>query len=171
MRFILFLASLLILPLAALLFAQWPLRELVQAGSRLANDMAQIVFAVYAAVAVTAASRAGTHLAAGPATGPVAATGEAPGGCAAPGAQPQRRKLALLLCVGPWSLFMLWASAPMVRDSALGLERFSETLSPGYFLIKLAQVLMLALVLADALMQALRRTDPREPEGHTGGIA
>ena len=57
-------ASMLVLPLAVLLLAQWPLREWVQAGSRQANDVAQIVFALYVAVAITAASRANTHLAA-----------------------------------------------------------------------------------------------------------
>ena len=145
MRLILFIASLLILPLAGLLFAQWPLREVVQAGSRLANDMAQILFAVYAAVAVTAASRAGTHLAAGR---PALAQ-----------ARPRWRAAALLVCVGPWSLFMLWAAFPTVRDAAVGLERFSETLSPGYFVIKLALALLLLLVLVDALAQVVSRKD------------
>ena len=46
-------AGWLMLPLALLLFAQWPLRELVQAGSREANDLAQVVFALYMAVART----------------------------------------------------------------------------------------------------------------------
>ncbi|HXE48117.1 MAG TPA: hypothetical protein VN663_07070, partial [Ramlibacter sp.] len=65
MRILLLVASLLVLPLAALLFAQWPLRDLVQAYSRQANDAAQILFALYMAVAVTAASHDGTHLTAG----------------------------------------------------------------------------------------------------------
>ena len=63
MRKLLTAASLLVLPLALLLFAQWPLRDWVQAHSRVANDAAQIVFALYAAVAITAASRSKTHLA------------------------------------------------------------------------------------------------------------
>ena len=46
-------AAALVLPLALLLFAQWPLRDLVQAHSREANDLAQIIFALYMAVAVT----------------------------------------------------------------------------------------------------------------------
>jgi hypothetical protein len=141
LRLICLLASLLVLPLAALLFAQWPLREVVQAGSRLANDMAQIVFAVYAAVAVTAASLAHTHLAAGR-------------------HEPGRRRrhwrgIALAVCVGPWAMFMLWSSFPLIRESVGGLEKFSETLAPGYFVIKLALGLLLVLVLAEALMSAL----------------
>ena len=136
-----FLASLLVLPLAALLFAQWPLRELVQAGSRLANDMAQILFAVFAAVAVTAASRARTHLAAGRHE---------------PGSLMLRwRGMALLVCLGPWALFMLWSSWPVIRESVVGLERFSETLAPGYFVIKMALGLMLVLILVDAVSAVL----------------
>ena len=52
-----FLTSLLAVPLALLLFAQWPLRDVVQAYSRQTNDWAQILFAVYVAVAITAARR------------------------------------------------------------------------------------------------------------------
>jgi TRAP-type C4-dicarboxylate transport system permease small subunit len=138
------LASVLVLPLAALLFAQWPLREVVQAGSRLANDMAQILFAVYAAVAVTAASLAHTHLA--------AARHD-------PGREPRRwRRIALAACVGPWALFMLWSSFPLIRDSVTGLEKFSETLAPGFFVIKLALGLLLLLALAEALVSALDKT-------------
>ncbi|MCJ0763424.1 C4-dicarboxylate ABC transporter substrate-binding protein [Variovorax terrae] len=131
-------ASLLVLPLALLLFAQWPLRDGVQAGSRLANDAAQILFALYVAVAVTAASRARLHLSA---LKPVA-----------PGAAPARwRRWALLACLAPWSLYLLWVSTPMVWDSLRQMERFAETLTPGYFLIKLALWLMALLVLVDAL--------------------
>ena len=54
----------LVLPVSLLLFLQWPLRELVQAGSREANDLAQILFALFVAVALTAATRDRAHLAA-----------------------------------------------------------------------------------------------------------
>src|SRR6266852_763073 len=47
-----------------LLFAQWPLRDLLRAYSREANDLGQIFFALYVAIALSAATRAGTHLAA-----------------------------------------------------------------------------------------------------------
>ena len=52
--------SLLVLPVSVLLFLQWPLREWLQAYSREANDLAQVVFAVYVSVAITAATRFGT---------------------------------------------------------------------------------------------------------------
>ena len=130
------LAAALVLPLAALLLAQWPLRDLVQAYSTLANDAAQILFAVYMAFAVTAATRDGTHLAAGHGhTGPA----------------PRWRHAAVLACVGPWAVFMLWHSAAPVLESVRRLERFGETLNPGYFLIKLSLWLLAGLVLAQGL--------------------
>src|SRR5947208_8671987 len=57
-------AKWLALPLVALLFLQWPLRELFRSYSREANDLGQIVFALFVAISVTAATRARTHLAA-----------------------------------------------------------------------------------------------------------
>ena len=132
-------AGALVAPLTLLLFLQWPLRELVQAWSRQANDLAQILFAVYVAVAITAASRANTHLAAHKSSG-----------------EPTRRQRLwrawlILICVGPWSTFMLWAAAAPIARSVAGLERFSETFVPGYFVIKLALALLLLLVLLEAV--------------------
>lgn len=137
MRFVLRYAGVLVLPLAILLFLQWPLREWVQAYSRQANDLGQILFALYVSVAVSAATRARTHLAAG---------------SSAAGARPARwRAWAALACVGPWAVFMLWAAWGTMRVSLLGLERFSETMTPGYFMIKLALAILLLLVLVQAI--------------------
>ncbi|MDB5872874.1 MAG: hypothetical protein JWQ07_2316 [Ramlibacter sp.] len=145
MRILLLAASLLVLPLAMLLFAQWPLRDLVQAYSRQANDFAQILFALYMAIAVTAASRDGMHLAAG--HPPDEHT-----------ASPRRwRAWALLVCTAPWALFMLWTSAPQVWQSLRQLEHFGETLNPGFFIIKLALWLMVVLILADAAFAPMRK--------------
>jgi TRAP-type C4-dicarboxylate transport system permease small subunit len=137
-------ASVLVLPLALLLFAQWPLRELVQAYSTQANDLAQILFALYMAVAVTAASREGLHLAAG----------HAPDEHGQP---PQRwRAWALLACTAPWALFLLWTSAPSVWQSVRQFEHFGETFNPGYFIIKLALWLLLVLIPGEAFWSAAR---------------
>jgi TRAP-type C4-dicarboxylate transport system permease small subunit len=141
-------ASLLVQPLALLLFAQWPLRELVQAHSTQANDLAQILFALYMAVAVTAASREGMHLSAGHAPDEHVKA-------------PKRwRTWALLACTAPWALFLLWASAPSVWQSVRQFERFGETFNPGYFVVKLALWLLVVLVLAEALWSALKRRTP-----------
>src|SRR3954453_9500388 len=52
------------LPVVLLLFLQWTLRDAVRAWSREANDLGQCFFALFVAVAVTAATRARAHLAA-----------------------------------------------------------------------------------------------------------
>lgn len=125
------------LPLAVLLFAQWPLRDLLHAGSTVANDLAQILFAMYSAVAVTAASRHGVHL---------AAHGErssVPLG-------PWRARL-LVLCVAPWAAFVLYTSFPQVWASISHWERFPETGHGGYFMIKLSVWLLAGVALVDAL--------------------
>ncbi len=136
---LLLVSSVLVLPLATLLFAQWPLREWVQAWSRQANDLAQILFALYVSVAITAASRANSHLAVFKPTT----------------SQPQHlsvwRAGLLLVCVGPWALFMLWAAMPTIVSSVVGFEKFGETTTPGYFVIKLALGLLLVLVLIEAI--------------------
>lgn len=143
MRRLLLACAALVLPLTVLLFAQWPLRDLVQAGSREANDLAQVVFALYMAVAVTAASVDRAHLCAG--------HGESD---TAPAPRWQRR--AVLACTAPWALFVLWTSAPGVWQSVRQLERFGETLDGGYFLIRVALWLLAALVLLHAAVDAFR---------------
>src|ERR1700736_3438575 len=54
----------LVLPVSLLLFLQWPLRDLVQAYSIEANDLAQWLFALYVSLALTYATRERAHLAA-----------------------------------------------------------------------------------------------------------
>lgn len=141
------LAGLLAFPLVLLLFAQWPLRELLQAFSRQANDAAQLLFALYIAVAITAASRARVHLAS---LRPDHLTTQ----------RPRWQAWALLACTAPWAVFMLWAGWPVVAASVLSLEHFGETLNPGYFIVKLAMVLLLVLVLLDGILQLLQQDAP-----------
>jgi TRAP-type C4-dicarboxylate transport system permease small subunit len=155
MRRLVAIASLLVLPLALLLFAQWPLRDWLQAYSRQANDAAQIVFALYAAVAITAASRSKSHLAlakhgAG-ATKPIASW----------------RAWALLACLAPWALFLLWTATPQMLESIKAQEIFSEGLTPGYFVLRIALVLLGLLVLVDVVTQALAAALARSRRGKT----
>jgi TRAP-type C4-dicarboxylate transport system permease small subunit len=149
MRALTGLAALLVLPLALLLFAQWPLREWVQAGSREANDAAQILFALYVAVAVSAATRHNAHLSTASHLEPHQTPASS------------WRRWAAALCVLPWAGFMLWAAAPQILASVRQLEKFSETLNPGYFLIRLALGLLVLLVVVDAAY--LLRQSSRHP--------
>ena len=145
----------LVLPLALLLFAQWPLRDLVGAGSRQANDLAQWLLALYVALALRQATRARTHLAAD--------------GLAA--RLPARLRAALdrfghAAAVLPFSVFVLASGAPMVWNSLRQWEAFPDTLNPGYFLIKLAAWLlalaMAAQAVADLCEPAAAGNDPAQ---------
>ena len=135
----------LVLPISLLLFLQWPLRELVHAGSREANDLAQWLFALYVSLAMTYATRAHAHLAA-----------DALARRYSPETHARLTRLAALLVMLPWSLFILYVGAPMAWRSALQLERFSETYNPGYFFLKLAVVVIALLVLLQAVVDVVR---------------
>ena len=136
----------LVLPLALLLFAQWPLRDFVHAYSRQTNDVAQVLFALYVAAAITAASHANAHLAA---DHQPASTGDS---------APRWKRYALLLCVAPWALLILWTSSAQVWESVVHLERFSETGNPGFFVVKFAGWLMALLALGYCTFSAARKS-------------
>jgi TRAP-type C4-dicarboxylate transport system permease small subunit len=139
----------LVLPVSLLLFAQWPLRDVLHAYALQANDLAQWMFALYVSVALTFATRERTHLAAD--------------ALAHRYSQETRGRIAQIggfLCVAPWSLFILVVSAPAVWQSIRGLERFPETYDPGYFIIKAAAWLLALLALAQAVLGVRRSETP-----------
>jgi TRAP-type mannitol/chloroaromatic compound transport system permease small subunit len=132
------------LPLSLLLFLQWPLRELVQAYSREANDVAQCLFALYVSVAILCATRRGAHLA----TDAIAHR-------YSPATRARLARIASLAILVPGSLFVLWAAWPIVLQSVLQLEAFPETFNPGYFVVKAAVALLALLVLVQALADGI----------------
>src|SRR5258707_4161922 len=115
----------LVLPVSLLLFLQWPLRDLLHAWSREANDLAQWLFALYVSVALTDATRERAHLAAG-----------ALAQRYAPAWRDPIRRAGAALCLLPWSLFVLVARAPTLWRSVRGLEAIPETYKPRYFIIQ-----------------------------------
>jgi TRAP-type mannitol/chloroaromatic compound transport system permease small subunit len=134
-------AKWLVLPVALLLLVQWPLREVVQRYSREANDFGQLLFALYVAVALTCASRKGTHLATDVLSHHY----------------PSRVRSTLVragiaLAVVPWTLYVLATSAPTVWRSIVALEAFPETYNPGYFVVKVAVWVLAGLLLLQALV-------------------
>jgi TRAP-type mannitol/chloroaromatic compound transport system permease small subunit len=138
-------AQWLVLPVSLLLFLQWPLRDLLHAWSREANDLAQWLFALYVSVALTYATRERAHLAAG-------AVAER----YTPALRDRLARAGTALCLLPWSLFVLVAAAPTVWRSIRGLERFPDTYNPGYFIIKVSVCLLALLMLAQAVIDLLR---------------
>jgi TRAP-type mannitol/chloroaromatic compound transport system permease small subunit len=125
---------------------QWPLREVIQAYSREANDLAQILFALYISLAITAATRQNGHLAAD--------------ALARRFRRRTRRHLecgAALLTLIPWSAFVLWTAWSSVAASVRALESFPETYNPGYFVVRAAVALLVLAVLVQGFIDVLFR--------------
>ena len=141
------------LPVSLLLFAQWPLRDVAGGQPQLANDSAQALFALYVALALRHALRRGQHL-------------RAPGWGVRLGPAARLRfervgRIASAAVLLPWSAVLLWLGAPQIWQSLAQWERFPDTLHPGYFAIKLAVGLMLALV---GLQAVLDLRSPQPPD-------
>ena len=135
----------LVLPVALILFLQWPLRDFVQWGSREANDLGQWIFALYVSLAMTFATRERAHLAVD----------------AIAHDYPARVRAAIarwgsVICVVPWTVFIIWTVEPTVQRSVMSLERFPDTFNFGYFLIKVATLLLAVLALMQTLLDAVR---------------
>ena len=141
--------STLALPLSLLLFLQWPLREIVQAYSREANDLAQCLFALYVSVAILCATRRGAHLA----TDAIAHR-------YSPALRARLARVAPLVILVPGSLFVLWSAWPIVWQSVIELEAFPDTFNPGYFVVKSSVVLLALLVLVQALADGIGGSPP-----------
>jgi TRAP-type mannitol/chloroaromatic compound transport system permease small subunit len=135
----------LLLPVVALLFLQWPLREVVQHYSREANDLGQWLFALYVAMAFTAATRAHTHLAA-----------DALARHYSENTRARIARFGVLIGLVPWALFVAIAGAKLVIPSLLAREAFADTYNPGYFIIKLAVWVLAGLILLQSLVDVLR---------------
>ena len=134
-----------LLPVVLLLFLQWPLRDIFRIWSREANDLGQWLFALYVAMAFTAATRAHTHLAAD----------------ALARHYSERTRLSLarlgaLFGLLPWSLYVIIGGANLVIASLKAFEAFPDTYNPGYFFIKLALWLLAGLVLMQAIVDIAR---------------
>ena len=129
------------LPLALLLFAQWPLRDLVGFGSRQANDIAQWLFAIYVAIALREATHRRVHMAAGLLVSRYPMSWQ--------------RRLARFgeaICVLPWAVFVLVAATPPTWHSVVALEAFPDTGNPLYFLVRVSAWLLALLMLLQALL-------------------
>ena len=145
-------SSVLVLPVSLLLFLQWPLREWLQAYSREANDLAQVLFALYVSVAITAATRQHTHLAA-----------DAFARRYRGATRFWFARLGALFVLVPWSMFVIYATWPSVAQSVRQLEGFPETFTPGYFVIKLALLLLVLLTLVQGVVDVFRSPDDDRP--------
>jgi TRAP-type mannitol/chloroaromatic compound transport system permease small subunit len=133
------------LPVVILLFLQWPLRDLLRAYSREANDLGQWLFALYVAIAVTAATRANMHLATD-----VVANGYSTR------VRGWIDRAGTLIGVLPWALFVIIAGRSIVVSSIIEREGFPDTANPGYFLVKVALWLLAGLMFVQGLADLLK---------------
>jgi TRAP-type mannitol/chloroaromatic compound transport system permease small subunit len=138
-------AKWLALPVVTLLFLQWPLRSIVGLYSREANDLGQWLFALYVAASITAATRAKTHLAA-----------DTMSRYYSDAARQWLARAGALFGLIPWSVVVLVTSWSVVRDSTLLRERFPDTGNPGYFIIKLALLILALLILIEGAIGLFR---------------
>jgi TRAP-type mannitol/chloroaromatic compound transport system permease small subunit len=135
-------AKWLALPIVLALFLQWPLRDIVGAYSRETNDLGQWIFALYVSAAVTAATRAKTHLAA-----------DTIARHYSPRCRGWLARAGILLGLIPWAVFVLITSRNIVLSSVRALEQFPDTYNPGYYLIKVALWLLAVLVLLEGVVE------------------
>jgi TRAP-type mannitol/chloroaromatic compound transport system permease small subunit len=56
----------------------------------------------------------------------------------------------------PWVGFVLWSGIKPIVASVAGLERFPDTGNFGYFILKCALILLMALVLVQAIVDGVR---------------
>jgi TRAP-type mannitol/chloroaromatic compound transport system permease small subunit len=152
--------SLLALALGVLLFAQWPLRDLVGAGSRPANDTAQWVFALYVALAIRNATRQHAHLAA-----------DTLAARYSPRLRAAIERFGHALGVLPFALFVLVSGAPLAWDSLRTLESFPDTFNPGYFIVKFSAWLLALLMALEASLTLLAPPEAPRPDLQSEGEA
>ena len=138
-------AKWLALPLITLLFLQWPLRDLFRGYSREANDLGQVIFALFVAVSVTAATRAGTHLAADLIAQRYAA-----------GTRQRLARFGTVLGLLPWALFILFASKVTVISSIGSLEAFQDSGNAGYFVVKFSLWVMSIVIVVQSIIEIFR---------------
>ena len=138
-------AQWLTLPLILLLFLQWPLRDAIQCCSRQANDLGQVFFALLVAVSVTAAARAGTHLASDSFAHRYSVR-----------TRWRLRQACAIVGLLPWSVFVIVASRNFVVASVRGAEAFPDTANPGYFILKAALWVLAVLMIAQAVIDIVR---------------
>ena len=113
--------------------------------SREANDLGQWLFALYVAASIAAATRAKAHLAADTISRNYSDN-----------TREWLARAGALFGLIPWSVIVLMTSWNIVRNSTLLQEHFPDTGNPGYFIIKLALLLLALLVLIEGVIELVR---------------
>src|ERR1700694_3839527 len=138
-------AAWLCLPLVVLLFLQLPLRELVHGGNNTDNDVGQVIFAAFVMLGIPFAMHHDAHVRVDIFHQRLTA----------------RRRAAVELAgtalfLLPWLGLVFWYSLPIVLNSLFEMEKFAETYTPGYFILKLQLFFFVALVGLQAIANMIR---------------
>jgi TRAP-type mannitol/chloroaromatic compound transport system permease small subunit len=138
-------ASWLCLPVILLLFLQLPLRDIVHGGNNTDNDFGQIVFANFFMVGIAFAMRWDAHVRVDILhqhfSGRTRAVIELAG---------------TVLFTLPWLALLGWYALPIVLNSLRQTEKFAETYTPGYFILKLGLFFFVVLVGFQAVANIIR---------------
>jgi TRAP-type mannitol/chloroaromatic compound transport system permease small subunit len=138
-------ASWLCLPVILLLFLQLPLRDIVHGGNNTDNDFGQIIFANFVMLGIPFAMRHDAHVR-------VDVFHQHFGA----------RWRAIIELAGtalftlPWLALLGWYALPIVLNSLRQTEKFAETYTPGYFILKLGLLFFVVLVGFQALANIIR---------------
>jgi TRAP-type mannitol/chloroaromatic compound transport system permease small subunit len=138
-------ASWLCLPVILLLFLQLPLRDIVHGGNNTDNDFGQIIFANFFMVGIPFAMRHDAHVRVDIFHRHFSA-----------------RSRAIIELAGtalltlPWLALLGWYALPIVLNSLRQTEKFAETFTPGYFILKLGLLFFVALVGFQAIANIIR---------------
>jgi TRAP-type mannitol/chloroaromatic compound transport system permease small subunit len=155
-------ASWLCLPLILLLFLQLPLRDIVHGGNNTDNDFGQIVFANFFMVGIAFAMRHDAHVRVDVLHQHLSARWRA-----------VIELAGTALFTLPWLALVGWYALPIVLNSVRETERFAETFTPGYFLLKLGLCFFVILVgfqaVANMIRAGLALAAPESGVSESGG--
>jgi TRAP-type mannitol/chloroaromatic compound transport system permease small subunit len=139
------LAAWLCLPLILLLFLQLPLRDIVHGGNNTDNDFGQIIFANFFMVGIAFAMRHDAHVRVDIFHQHFGARSRA---------VIELAGTALLTL--PWLALLGWYALPIVLNSLGQTEKFAETYTPGYFILKLGLFFFVVMVALQAIANVIR---------------
>jgi len=124
--------------LVVFLWVQWPVRVFATGNPRLINDMGQIAFAYFWVMAFGIACLTQSHLQISNNAATTNAT---------------RRAWSSFVLSSPWAIFLFFSAWPLLINSWHENEKFPDSYSPGFYMIKLALVLLvLAWVVTNILL-------------------
>ncbi len=138
-------AAWLCLGVVGLLFAQIPLREFFHGGHIIANDVGQIIHATLFMIGIPFAMRHDAHVRVDIFSRRLS-----------PKTRAGIELAGTILLLLPWLVLLGWYSFPIVLNSVKELEKFPETYTPGYFILKLQLAIFVFLVALQALATIAR---------------